>query len=180
MLTKHIIEDRAILNPKASRTETTMRLTRILVPVDFSPESKNALRYAAAFARQFGASMTLLHVVEPIVCSADFGYGPVTRCSANNDLLRKAKTRLRLLTNKLAVSRPKIAIILRTGVAETEIVAAARDLESDLIVMGTRGDCIAGQTTIGSTAEQVVRHAPCPVFIVRKKEHEFVSSRKSR
>jgi nucleotide-binding universal stress UspA family protein len=157
-----------------------MRLTRILIPVDFSAESKNAIRYAGAFARQFGASVTLLHVVEPIVCSTDFGYGPVTRYSPNKDLLRKAKTRLNLLTKRLAVSRLKTSVILRTGVAETEIVAAARDLESDLIVMGTRGDCVAGQTTTGSTAEQVVRHAPCPVFIVRKKEHEFVSSRKSR
>jgi len=159
-----------------------MCLARILVPVDFSAESKSALRYASAFARQFGASVTLLHVVQPIVCSADFGYGSVTRYSPNKDLLKKAKTRLNLIAKRLAVCqpKPKTSAILRTGVTKTEIVAAARDLEIDLIIMGTRGDCVAGQTAIGSTAEQVVRHAPCPVFIVRKKEHEFVWCRKSR
>jgi nucleotide-binding universal stress UspA family protein len=158
-----------------------MRLARILVPVDFSTESKSALRYASAFARKFGASVTLLHVVQPIVCSADFGYGPVTRCSPNKDLLRKAKTRLKLLTKRLALSEPKrkTSALLRTGVAKTQIVAAARDLQIDLIIMGTRGGC-AAQTALGSIAEQVIRHAPCPVFIVRKKEHEFVWCRKSR
>jgi universal stress protein A len=170
---KEPLTDRIILSPQASRAETTMRLTKILVPVDFSAESKNALRYAAAFARQFEASMTLLHVVEPIVCSADFGYGPVTRCTPNKDLLRKAKSRLSLLTKQLA-SPPKASVILRTGTPETEIVTAARDLKTDLIVMGTRGDKVAGQTVAESRAERVVRHAPCPVFIVRRKEHEFV------
>src|SRR5438874_698394 len=101
MLTKHTLEDRVILTSKPSRAQPMMRLARMLVPVDFSPESKNALRYAAAFARQFGASVTMLHVVEPIMCSADFGYGPVSRCSPNKDLLNKANARLNLLTKRL-------------------------------------------------------------------------------
>ena len=77
MLLKHKL-DRATLIPKPSQTETTMRLSRILVPVDFSAESKNALRYAAAFAQQFGASVTLVHVVKPVICSADFVFATRT------------------------------------------------------------------------------------------------------
>lgn len=167
-------------NPEGLGTKTTMRMAKLLVPVDFSAESKNALRYAGAFARQFGASLTLLHVVEPIVCAADFGYGPVTRCSPNQELLKKAKTRLNLLGKRLASSQLSPAVIVRTGVAETDIVEEARHLGTDLIVMGTRGACGLEKPTLGSTTEGVVRHAPCPVFVVRKKEHEFVWCGKSR
>lgn len=178
MLSNHTIH-RPARHLKAPPTRTTMRLAKLLVPVDFSAESKNALRYAGAFARQFGASLTLLHVVEPIVCAADFGYGPVTRCSPNQELLKKAKTRLNLLGKRLA-SALRPAVVVRTGVAETEIVEEARHLGTDLIVMATRGTCGSGKPTLSSTTEGVVRHAPCPVFVVRKKEHEFVWCGKSR
>jgi universal stress protein A len=163
-----------------SAAQGILTISRILLPIDFSAESKNALRYAGAFARQFGACLTLLHVVEPVVCAADFGYGPVTRLYPNEELLQKARTRLRLLGKRLTPSWLRVTADVRTGVAETEIVEAARELETDLIVMGTHGDCRSGQTPIGSTAERVVRHAPCPVFVVRKKEHEFVWCRKKK
>ena len=174
------VTPRSIRRMRALQPRTTMRLTKLLVAIDFSAESKNALRYAGAFSRQFGACLTLLHVVEPVVCAADFGYGPVTRRYPNQELLKKAKTRLNMLGKRLTPSSLRVATVVRTGVAETEIVEAARELETDWIVMGTHGDCRSGQTPIGSTAERVVRLAPCPVFVVRKKEHEFVWCRKTR
>jgi universal stress protein A len=165
---------RASRSLKAPRTETTMRLAKLLVPVDFSAESKNALRYAEAFARQFGASLTLLHVAEPIVYVADFGYGPVTRRCPNQRLLTRTKSRLNALAKKVGGSQLQPTSVVRTGIAESEIVDAARELETDLIVMGTHGNSGPGQAPMCSTAEKVLRHAPCPVFVVRKKEHEFV------
>ena len=150
-----------------------MQPGRVLVAIDFSEESKKALDYAGAFARQFGASVALVHVVEPILCSGDYGYGPITNRVPNQALLQKARTRLNVLAKRLAGCPSKPATLVRTGVAAVEIPRAARDLEADLILIGTRGSGLE-QTTVASTAERVVRHAPCPVLVVRKKEHEFV------
>jgi nucleotide-binding universal stress UspA family protein len=64
--------------------------------------------------------------------------------------------------------------LLRTGQPHTEIVEAARELGADLIVLSTHGHTGLTHALLGSTAEKVVRHAPCPVLVVREKEHEFV------
>jgi nucleotide-binding universal stress UspA family protein len=62
----------------------------------------------------------------------------------------------------------------RVGLASHEIVEAAKELNVDLIVIATHGYTGWKHLCIGSTAERVVRAAPCPVFVVREKEHEFV------
>jgi len=116
----------------------------------------------------------LLHVVEPIVCQADFGYGPVSRQHPNQELLNRAKARLNRLCKRVSDLQHVPVASVRSGKTDAEIVQAARDLQIDLIVMGTHGD-----PRKPSVAEAVVRHAPCPVFIVRKKEHEFAWCRKS-
>lgn len=158
----------------------TTHLTKILVAIDFSDESKKVLQYAAAFARQSRASITALHVVEPIACQADYGYGTVIRSIPNLQQLRKARSRLKALSKRVLGSSLKFEPAVRSGVAHEEITQAARDFDSDLIVIGTRGDATTKHRPMGSTAEKVVRHAPCPVLVVRKKEHEFVWCRKSR
>ena len=74
---------------------------KILVPVDFSKESQNAVQYAVELALRFHASIFFLHAVETVDCSVDCGYGPMIHHIPNKDLARKAKARLRLLTKKL-------------------------------------------------------------------------------
>ena len=61
-----------------------------------------------------------------------------------------------------------------TNCASAEIIRYARDAETDLIVMGTHGRTGFGRLLIGSVAEHVVRHAPCPVLTIKHPEHEFV------
>ena len=68
----------------------------------------------------------------------------------------------------------KIKPLFRRGLASHEIVEAAKDLDVDLIVMATDGYTGWKHFCIGSTAERVVRAAPCPVLVVREKEHEFI------
>lgn len=63
---------------------------------------------------------------------------------------------------------------VRQGKPCAEIVAAARDLNIDLIVLATRGYTGLRHVLLGSTAEQVVRHAPCPVRVVRERERDFI------
>ena len=156
-----------------------MRLSKVLVPIDFSPESRNALLYARAFSRRSGASLTVLHVVEPILCQADYGYGPVGRQYPNQELLNKARAKLNKLCKRVTDIEHVPMAFVRSGMADAEIVQTARDLNIDLIVMGTRG-ASREPTATTSICEMVVRSAPCPVYIVRQKEHEFAWCRKAK
>jgi universal stress protein A len=151
-----------------------LHLARILVPTDFSRESRKAIEYALAFARRFGANITLLHVMELETCPADFGYGPVTVQISSKERLKKAKARLNALGRKLADGKLLVEPLVLSGTAYVGITEAAKMQETDLIIMGTHGNDSKEETPMGSTAERVVRHAPCPVFVVRRKEHEFV------
>ena len=158
--------------------KTSTRLERILVAIDFSEESNKALQYAGAFARQAGAVMIALHVVRPIACHADYGYGPVTRQVPDLRLLRRARRKLNLFGRTVLRCGLKLATTVRSGLPHQEIIKAARELNADLIVIGTRGEFACDARSLASTAERVVRHAPCPVLVVRKSEHEFVCCRK--
>ena len=140
----------------------------ILVPVDFSPESIRALKYAAVFAKQSGAAITVLHAVEPIHEICDFGYGPVTRDQPNERLLKTARGHLRTVCKRYLTKLSNWEAIVRSGSAFTEIIRTARELGIDLILMSTRGLTDSKDVPVGSTAERVVRHSPCPVLTLRK------------
>jgi len=149
-------------------------LKRILVPVDFSPLSKKALQYAIKLAREFNAAVNLFHVVEPEVPPAFDGYmiapPAISHCASNG-----YANRLDRLANSVRTAGVnQVQSTVRTGVAAFEIVEAAKELDVDLIVIATHGYTGWKHFAIGSTAERVVRAAPCPVLVVREKEHEFV------
>src|SRR5580765_2970433 len=122
-----------VSNRAVRRSRAAARVTKILAPVNFSTESKKALRYARMMARRFGATIALLHVVEPIERAADYGYGPVTTRCPNPHLVKNAEIKLRALAKRCARSDSEQAILVRTGVAETEILDTARAINADLI-----------------------------------------------
>jgi nucleotide-binding universal stress UspA family protein len=148
------------------------RLKRILVPVDFSDCSKKALKYAIPFARQFGASLVLLHVLQP--------YLPATEMSSVDVELVLHQTReacdeeLKALQRTVGADVASEAV-LRSGNPYTEIVQAEKEYGIDLIVLSTHGRTGLAHVLLGSTAERVVRHAHCPVLVVREHEHEFIA-----
>jgi nucleotide-binding universal stress UspA family protein len=141
---------------------------KLLVPVDFSPDSGWALDYAASLAGQFGSAITVLHVVEPIKYVCDFGYGPVARERSNQAVIKSARAHLRRLARRHLGNQPPSNVVVRSGTAFREITTAAKELGTDLIVMPTRGLTDSEEVLLGSTAERVVRHAPCPVLTLRK------------
>ena len=155
-------------------TSSVVHLKRILVPVDFSPLSKKALLYAARLAKQFNAELDLFHAVEPEVLPAFDGYmitpPPMTN-GASASCAGQMKTWVNT-TRNAGVAR--VGSTIRRGLAAFEIVEAAKELDVDLIVIATHGYTGWKHFAIGSTAERVVRAAPCPVLVVREKEHEFV------
>lgn len=151
----------------------TVKLKRILVPVDFTRESAKAMRYAVTLSRQFDASITLVHVVEP-----DYGPGtlPVQsrRRSSEPRRMREAKQKLALMGQRILGPCRMVETVIRTGLAFYEITEGAKALGADLIILGTHGPGCATRSLMGATAERVVRHAPCPVLVVRPNEHEFI------
>jgi nucleotide-binding universal stress UspA family protein len=144
-------------------------VANILVPVDFSTASRQAVEYASTVGKRSPGSMTLLHVVKPIRCQADFGYGPVTRESPDQNEVRKGRARLKRLSLKMAHGSPPAKVLVLSGTAPFEITQAAKALGTDLIIVGCHGKGEAAGS-LGSTAEEVVRHAPCPVFVLKRKE----------
>lgn len=165
---------------KAGRRPREMGVAKILVPTNFLPHSASALRYARMFGRRFGANITLLHVVEPIVRAADYGYGTVTTCCPNPHLEKNAETRLRGLAKRASPAGSRWGILVRTGIAESEIPKAAREIDADLIVMGASENHYPSQAAIGSTAVQVVGQAPCPVLVVPQKTLCVSGAKKGR
>ena len=147
-------------------TAGSVRLGRILVPVDFSQCSRKALAYAVPFARQFQAEITLLHVLQPYPPIAEMG-------PLDADAIQDAKHDLETL--RLTVKLPPERALLRIGDPEFEILETAKNMEIDLIVISTHGRKGINHLLLGSTTEKVVRHAPCPVLVVREQEHDFVS-----
>jgi len=150
-----------------------VRLKKILVPADFSEESRKALHYAIALASQFGASITLLYVFEPVPYPADLGYGPAMLAVSNQDWEAKALPKLKLMARPAIRAQVPVELKIITGTAHHEITTAAQTAKVDLIIMGTHGYSGFAHAMLGSTAEKVVRHAACPVMVVRAHEHEF-------
>ena len=147
------------------------RFQRILVPTDFSEASRPALRYATAFAQPCGSEVTLVHVIEPSPYP-EFGYAAIPVKEAG--LKREANEKLEVQCRELARAGVKASSVIRTGNAFHEIAEQAREQNADLIVIATHGRGAVAHALVGSTAERVVRHAPCPVLVVREREREFV------
>jgi len=154
-----------------SITPATLQLKRILVAVDFSGPSNQALRYAVRFAQHFGSEITLLHIVQRTFV-APFPEVPPYLDYIEADF-ENAERALQTLAAQQTLKSSAIRTVVRTGLAAHEIVEAARDLDSDLIVIAPHGYTGWKHLCIGSTAERVVRAAPCPVFAVREKQHEL-------
>jgi nucleotide-binding universal stress UspA family protein len=147
-------------------------LRTILVPTDFSEPSKKALGYALYLAKQNRLKITLLHVIEPILVYPDAVY-PVMMDA--NFGPTEAKNAFRKLCKEEHVDRHLVRnMLIRRGTPHQEIAQAARELEADLIIIATNGYTGLAHVLLGSTTERVVRHAPCPVLVVREKEREFL------
>lgn len=149
------------------------KIKKVLVPVDFSSCSEKALQYAQAFARQFGASLTLVHVVQfsPIPGTE---FSEVDFPAVEQRVIKQSRQELEKTASSLRGENLKIETVLSEGRPATEIARTARETGADLIIISTHGHTGLKHVLLGSVTENVVRHAPCPVLVVRENEHEFV------
>lgn len=138
-----------------------MSSKRILVATDFSEGSDEALASAIELAKQTGASLEILYVLELDVEQFPLGLGDAHRdlgAYVDRELARRAD----LATRAGLVCHTSTA----EGNAATEIVNRARDIEADITVVGTHGRKGLAHILLGSVAEKVVHRAACPVLTV--------------
>jgi len=150
-------------------------LKHVLVPTDFSETSDRAVRYAKAFAKAFGATLHIVHVVEEPYGQfwAVEAYG-FSLAALQDEWIKEAGTRMAKVqaeSEQAAVTTVTSTVL---GHPVMEILRYAKDQNVDLIVMGTHGRGPLGHVVMGSVAERVVRKAPCPVLTVRAEEKDFV------
>ncbi len=139
----------------------------ILCPVDFLQTSEEALRYAGALALQFHAELTVLHVVHDpldITCS-HIPHPPLEQL--REEMLRAAEHTLQDEVRRKLRSLPGTKTAVVAGQPFQQIVRYAREHHVDLIVIGTQGLSGLDHLVVGSTAERVLRLAPCPVVSIR-------------
>jgi nucleotide-binding universal stress UspA family protein len=145
--------------------------TKIVGPVEFSPGSREALRVAAELARDRSATLVLAHVWEPPTWST--GEAQIAP-EVIQDMIDAEENELgRWKTTAQQFGAREVAVQFLTGVAWDAIVALVKgDPAIDLVVMGTHGRTGLKHVLLGSVAEKVVRHAPCPVMVVRERERK--------
>jgi nucleotide-binding universal stress UspA family protein len=158
-------------------SDSRIRLRTILAPVDFSAHSAKALDYVWAFANQFDAKVVLVHVVEPTVIPDNFGIVPPAYDEMSSALTKSAGERLKRLAGERGPLPGGASTVVRTGRASWEVVQLAEEIAADLIIITTHGYTGLKHVLMGSTAELIVRHAPCPVLTVRNPERDFVPPR---
>ena len=150
------------------RVPQTLEWKRILVPIDFSAASEKALAKAVLIARQFHAKITLLFVSRAQFYGAEFAHTPVNELSISGGCKERLGS---FACGKIAPDLLEETLV-RHGVPFDEIAKAAKELNADLIVVNTRGHTGLKHMVLGSTAERVVRYAPCSVLVVR--EHDLL------
>ncbi|GGF05257.1 universal stress protein [Hymenobacter cavernae] len=134
-----------------------MNLTTVLCPLDFSAASAPLMRYATALAVAAGAELRLIHVLEP--------QPKVLTPSASHDL--EVARQLATYRASAEEAGARVSTVLLQGEAATEIVAEAKRHPADLVVIGAHGQTGLTRFLMGSTAEAVVRAAPCATLLVK-------------
>lgn len=135
------------------------RIQHLLVPLDFSGKSRQALRYAMPIAEKFSAKIHLVHVLPPVT-KANRAELPRQR--------EKAMRRLNLMSMQILSPVSRTENLVLTGEPARQILAAAEKINADLIVLTTKGRSGLSRLLMGSTAEYIMRHAKCPIVSVRR------------
>jgi nucleotide-binding universal stress UspA family protein len=145
-----------------------IEIKKILIPIDFSDYSKAALKYSSNFAKIFNSELVLIYVVEPVIYPPDFSMGQLTLPAINLDVDKRASEELEKLANSEIEKTIKVKTLIKPGKPFVEIIDTAREENIDLIIIATHGHSGMEHILFGSTADKVVKKAPCPVLTIRE------------
>lgn len=151
---------------------------KILILVDFSKDSERAVHYGIQVARDRGARIYVLHMINQKMIDA---VQQLSSKGYKGDFLKAMRQLVSDRENDLKQFVPEdlregvdLEFIIRRGEPFEEVINVAKELSIDLIVVGSQGHTALGSTSIGGVAQNVVNHAPCPVLVVRPIEHDFI------
>lgn len=156
-----------------------IKMQTILLPTDGSECSAKATKYALSFAKQYGARILALHVVDQRweeqsrAVLTEMGQDLTQKIRAGYE--EEAKRIVAQVVEAGTLVGVPIEPRVIVGVPFEEIVRVAREISADMIIMGTHGRTGMSHLFLGSVTEKVVRRAPCPVLTVRPEEHDFVT-----
>jgi len=149
----------------AIETAPSEAVRRIMVPIDFSDGSTRALRHARELALTYGAEIVALHAIEEVVLPMAYGMAP-KQVDAEAVRPNVERALADLLSEHVGVEHARAEI--RVGYPPQEILDAIDEEEIDWVVMGTHGRQGLNRLLMGSVAERIVRHAPCPVLTLQE------------
>jgi nucleotide-binding universal stress UspA family protein len=145
----------------------------IVVPTDFSEYSLRAIDYGVEIAARFDSHLTLAYVVEPLLQTADLTWTTVDFEELNKSHREMAEKQLHGIIVERIPKGIRCDSVVLFGKPFLEILKYAKDQNADMIVMATHGRGAISHLLMGSTAEKVVRKAPCPVLTVKHPKHVF-------
>lgn len=165
------LNGRSSLRPRTKKAQRdALQIRNVLVPIDFSAASLEAVKRALPLIEQFGAHLHLVHVFAPDYPLATMAAMPLIVPEV--EVTKRVRRHLRNVAKKYSIELRSDDIHAIKGRPFEEICRVARDCDINLIVMATRGNTGLKHLVLGSTAERVVRFSPCPVLVVHTADRE--------
>ena len=156
-----VLTVREMNGSKGSPQRTPIRFEQILVPIDFSDCSLDALEYAVQIVKTLSARLSLLHALEPVAYGMDFMLAHATERDQQS-----VKEQMHMLASRIRTYGISVTETISGGLPADSIVNRARGSSCDPIIMGTHGRRGSSHLFKGSVAEAVLRRASCPVLAV--------------
>ena len=154
-----------------------MSFRNILFPTDFTSHARSALKYAAAFAREEGGRVVLLSVQSASVPPNLMTMPEHVLQDADSEWLRQLRGQVAELLSDPLFDGLEVEPVIVKGEPAAEIAKAVRDYRIDLVTVVTHGRGGLARALFGSTAEEIIAEAPCPVLTIRPPQHDFVEHR---
>jgi nucleotide-binding universal stress UspA family protein len=150
-----------------------MLIKSILFPTDFSNGARAAMDHAISLARDYKAKLILLYVVQDISIAEWYIPSSLSATELVEDMQKSAWQEMNKWAEEVSSKVGDVEKLIVRGAPFVEIIKTAREKKADMIVIGTHGRTGIDHILFGSTAEKVVRKAPCPVLTVRMAGKEF-------
>jgi nucleotide-binding universal stress UspA family protein len=155
-----------------------LQIRNVLVPVDFSVASLEAIEFALPLVKRFGADLHMVHVFEPDYPLSSLATIPLI--VPELQVGKRVRRRLRDVASKYSIELSRENIHAVRGRPFEEICRLARERGIDLIITSTRGNTGLKHLALGSTAERIVRYSPCPVLVARHHEPKPTNGKVTR
>ncbi len=154
----------------ATRRQNLPRVKRILAPTDFSPGAESALQWASSLGEAYHAEVVILHILDLSLAGVAGLPTEFAAMPAAAELIDRLRAETKTEMARVTAQFPRAKAVVRETIPRTGILDVAREVEADLIVMGTHGRTGLAKIFFGSAAEYVVRHSRIPVLTVRQDE----------